>query len=208
MKSPRGPRHGFTLIELLVVIAIIAVLIGLLLPAVQKVREAAKRIECANNLHQIGIGIHNYEGIQSRLPGSGWQYSIMPFIEQENQWNAIKLYLCPSRHLPDDTDVQSRGPTYSDYAGGSQGNSAMYATRWSQITDGLSNTMMLGERGAPLKTGQQQSYPSGVYVYESTNSGYGPVPVVNDTAVADGNPTGTPKQITLDSYYNNQRTNP
>src|SRR5262245_7915165 len=95
--SVRKWRDGFTLIELLVVIAIIGVLIALLLPAVQKVREAANRTTCANNLHQLGLAVHNFHDTHKALPPMdmgdnfvSWAVVIMPYIEQDNvyrKWN-------------------------------------------------------------------------------------------------------------------------
>jgi prepilin-type N-terminal cleavage/methylation domain-containing protein len=180
-------RHGFTLIELLVVIAIIAVLIGLLLPAVQKIRETASRLTCQNNLKQIGLACYNFESTNQRFPkagggdriliGASWLTLILPYIEQNNLYNQVynyyygssgyylqpfavpvKLYYCPSEprayplvapHIFGTvafTDyVAIEGVTYYDGLGIINSNS-INLVRVTDITDGTSNTIMVGER--------------------------------------------------------------
>src|SRR5213082_1726533 len=107
----RGRPRAYTLVELLVVLAAVAVLIGLLLPAVQKVREAASRMRCQNNLKQIGLALHNYHDVYKVFPpgfvstpgvgfrdpqtgdwgpGWGWLAILLPYVEQGNLYNSLR----------------------------------------------------------------------------------------------------------------------
>jgi prepilin-type N-terminal cleavage/methylation domain-containing protein len=141
--SPNPSRCGFTLIELLVVIAIISLLIGLLLPAVQKAREAAARSSCQNNLKQIGLAMQMYHGDAGCLPPSRlsdlhatWAVLIMPYLEQGNlyrTWDlsqtyyqqppvarqtSVPIYYCPSRRSGSGGPLSVAGDVNDDGGGG------------------------------------------------------------------------------------------
>jgi len=166
---------GFTLIELLVVIAIIAILIGLLLPAVQKVREAAARMTCSNNVKQLSLAVHNYASSNNdKVPpgwsnsnGTGTQYGslhffLLPYIEQDNiyraagsnSWNQnntlVKTFICPS----DSTNWNSYPNGTTNYAWnvwvfqGSKGwgTDGAGGTIVTSMPDGTSQTVIWAER--------------------------------------------------------------
>lgn len=185
-------RSALTLVELLVVIAIIAVLLGLLLPAVQRVRDAANRMRCINNLHQIGLALHNYHDVHHCFPPGvsyrggtdpapymSWNTRLLPFLEQDNLWRqalqafiedkdfvdnpphlgfatVMNVYACPAD--PRTLDVGLARGTYevafTAYLGVSGSNQfrkdgILYLNSQiglAVVTDGSSNTLMVGER--------------------------------------------------------------
>jgi prepilin-type N-terminal cleavage/methylation domain-containing protein/prepilin-type processing-associated H-X9-DG protein len=209
IRTIRNRAVAFTLVELLVVVAIIGVLVGLLLPAVQKIRETAHGISCSNNLKQIGLALHSYHDSKNFLPASdtaiptsqSWVPYILPYIEQEplyNQYNfnlnwtdvnqtavatPLKVFQCPSCPIQDrvDTTFTNPQPACGDY-GATRGVSpllvtvglipapadfrgALYRnakTQLTDITDGTSSTIMIGEdAGRPQLWNAGQLVPGG-----------------------------------------------
>lgn len=193
MTSPTGRvQCGFTLVELLAVISMIAVLMGLTLAAVQRVRHAAARVRCANNLRQIALGLSNYQGAHGRLPPGistgpprqepfpylSWHARILPFVEQHAIWQQaqsayrttpdflispphpfatpVPIYGCPADSRTRSTGM-ARGQfpaAFTSYLGVSgvrtfRHNGVLYRnsrTRSADIRDGMSNTLLVGER--------------------------------------------------------------
>jgi prepilin-type N-terminal cleavage/methylation domain-containing protein/prepilin-type processing-associated H-X9-DG protein len=185
------PRRGFTLIELLVVIAIIGILIALILPAVQRIRATALRTECANNLRQIGLGLHHYDDTQGSLPPGvsyrdgkdpypwmSWLTRLLPYMDQGALWKqaeqayaqdkwfendpphaglgtVVRAYSCPADSRTSDVfQIGTLTVAFTAYLGVEGRNQikrdgVLYLdsrVRLTDITDGLSSTLMVGER--------------------------------------------------------------
>jgi prepilin-type N-terminal cleavage/methylation domain-containing protein/prepilin-type processing-associated H-X9-DG protein len=168
MNTMKSRRPGFTLIELLVVIAIIAVLIALLLPAVQAAREAARRIQCVNNLKQLGVAMQNYHDTNGSLPPGTydccwgtWVPRVLPFMEGANLYNAYNLSSVTSYSSAQNTTVTGSrlasmscpsDSTDTPYAGVTSHN---YAVNWgttSYYQTDLNGVAFLGAPFTDIRT--------------------------------------------------------
>ena len=189
----RGRHRGFTLIELLVVIAIISVLIALLLPAVQSAREAARRIQCVNNLKQIGLAVHNYhEANNSFPPGQllymNWQdlsshVSLLPYVEQLALYNAF--------NLADVYPINGMGPVLPSYppnttAARTQVAGFLCPSDLNRLTNPEGHTNYCGNSGSTPEAAEVISWANGPFVAAAPDGNYFGCRVFRFANVRDG----------------------
>jgi prepilin-type N-terminal cleavage/methylation domain-containing protein/prepilin-type processing-associated H-X9-DG protein len=215
-------RNGFTLVELLVVVAVLGVLIGLILPAVQVARESARRVDCANKVKQVSLGLHNHESTFRTLPTtlssesrqSGlrmlyWQAQVLSFLEQEQLFALVRSEVSQGVHIYGNTQRTAHIPIYqcpsnpdagklvtsdyrvpfafTDYCGvaGATDDDGVFplsvtlrtGVKFRDVTGGLSNTLLLGERppteyqeGTGAWIGGQYTFGSSTYLLPQITS--------------------------------------
>jgi prepilin-type N-terminal cleavage/methylation domain-containing protein len=187
---PRTSRPGFTLIELLVVIAIIAILIGLLLPAIQKARQSAARTQCSDQMHQLGIASHTYNDNFQQLPitvgtvnsvsGTAF-FFLLPFVEQSNlyttaagnsvnvQGNIVPLFVCPMdpSNVPGNPQNIGRSGASCSYSINDWVTASPSRSLANGFPNGTTNTVLFAERWKYCEDNGTESHP-----YYSGTGGY------------------------------------
>lgn len=222
MRIESRRSSGFSLVELMVVVAIITVLMGMILPATQRMRETANRTVCTNNMRQIGIALHLYHDATARIPPSDssvtWGERLCPFLEIKYLYRAgetFPIFVCPTR--------SSQSIVRVDYCAGAGVNedgdvmdTAANAESFRDITDGMSNVVFLGEKGM-MNGINYMNYQDGLVVIDywgitgymlfSSGISQSRYPV-DDTAIWDKRVTGerrsqdlTPAQYFSDWAY-------